>query len=149
MVRYLNKRNKYYLIVLTMMFSMMEEIITSLKLEGKNRQKLRTAATYIENVFMDIMETLEQNQKEALLRTAKHNKLEIVADSSKNYDDELIQQSRDILYDICEEAINYRCIGCTKDIKAVEDCALRQALLQYQVPVANEYVADGECPYKQ
>lgn len=149
MVRYLNKRNKYYLIVLTMMFSMMEEVIVSLKLEGKQRQKLRAAATYIENVFTEIVGSLEQNQQEALLRTAKHNKLEIIADTSKNYDDEMIQQSRDILYDIVEEAINHRCIGCRMCDKEVEDCRLRQALLQYQVPVAQEEVEKGDCPYKQ
>lgn len=147
MVKYLNKRNKDYVMYLVLLVEHIDGMIESLKLEGIDRKRLKTAKTYMYNVYRAIIESLDRNQQEALLRTAKHNRIAFVPERG-NFTETEVEQSRDILYDIVEGALEGKCVDCQEGA-IVEDCALRQAMLQYQIPVYEEVCDEGRCPYKQ
>lgn len=146
MVKYLNKRNKEFVMFLVMFVENIDLIVESLKLSGEMARKLRTSKTYILNTYTQIIQSLERNQQEALLRASKHNRLAVVSDTAVS--DTMLEQSRDYLYDIVEAAINGQCRECSEG-NIVEGCVLRKAMIQYQIPVYQEECQDGECPFKQ
>lgn len=146
MVKYLNKRNKDFLMFLVMFAENLGAIVESLKLDGEMARKLRTSRTYIFNVYTQIIKSLDRDQQEALLRASKHNRLAVVSDTAVS--DTMLERSRDYLYDIVEAAINGQCKDCPEG-DMVNGCALRKAMLQYQVPLYQEECKDTECPFKQ
>lgn len=147
-VRYFNKRNKDLIMIMGMIIDKIPEMVESLKLDGANKRKLNTCATFFQNVFTETIQSVDREQQRALKRAAKHNRLVVVADTNVSYEAELVDEGQDALNTLIDAVLSVHCWDCNTAEKEAS-CELKKALLGFHIPVLHEECSTGECPYFQ
>ena len=143
MVRYFNKANKERMMKFGVLLGVIPDLIDGLKLEGSQRSRMRTCNTHMNNVFEELIQSVDRAQCEQLKRAIYHHDIKI--SQSKPYSQEIEEEADNTFFDIVEVAQESKCYGCALD--NVENCKLRIAMLNMSVPVVSEEYADGECPF--
>ena len=145
--KYFNKYDRERMMVLALLISRLPDIVDNFNhdlLTPKLAGKVKSARTNLHNVFQELVNSVDINQRKQLKRGVLHHDIRVVETSTLTKEEN--DEGNDMFLDLMAVVQEERCYECKLD--DIDACPYRVAMLNWSVPVFNEDCKDGECPYK-
>jgi len=159
MKTYLNADERSAIVILAVVHEKALAIMEKFQnnLTSKERQYLKTATTDIQKAMQMIFARLGNLEYQRVMQTAKHLEVSVMPkENAKMWKKRVTKEIKeegcfvdfDTLYDLAEVTIGTSCTPCMyKTAEEREGCALKRLYLSLEIPVADEYAKNGDCPY--
>jgi len=111
-------------------------------------KKLKTCATYLENITLERLKCLDPAQLKSVIRRRDHTEIILSTenpDRLNRKDREKATVNVDDIEDLAELALD----SCTRcDCSNTENCKFRLVMHRLDLPVVKELPGEGECEFK-